>query len=205
MPVIPTRLVNQIAARIEGAYRRSLQGSHPLCDLDDGVWVQTAQFLIVLNRENPELPLDPELYVLSQIQPEISYDLSQRLMGREAVARYRHWINRIVRNLRRELKGEIRCIRRWIKRGLALDEALNVPSHKVSPLGRYLTAYLAGRPEVAADYLLACAAQHDSCPLYRQAFLAFAPSQAYPGHKTATSSVPINRLLLSSQQTFQMN
>jgi hypothetical protein len=55
-----------------------------------------------------------------------------------------------------------------------------MPSGKVSPLGRYLAAVLAGHPEFASDHLMACAEQHASCPLYRQAFLKLSSGNPYP-------------------------
>jgi hypothetical protein len=51
---------------------------------------------------------------------------------------------------------------------------------RLSPLGLYIAAYQAARPDLAARLRAGAIEQHNCCPLYRSACLAFLPAELYP-------------------------
>ncbi len=174
--------IEQIGERIERAYylrrpRTQWSGS------TSGLWSVAAARLIQSHRNDPTIPVDPELYVAAQpidvrqISPW--FDLSQEISAR----RYCRHVRKIVRGLRAELHLEIRLAERRVRRGAGLDEVVS-ESRSLSPLGCYIVAHRAGRVEVAERFHLSAEAQHWSCPLYRQASLPWLSFDAYPvkGH-----------------------
>lgn len=169
----------QIGERIERAYyqrrpRTLWSGS------TTGLWSVAATRLIQSHREDPTIPVDPELYVAAQLidprRPNPWYDLTQEI----SIRRYCRHVRKVVRGLRAELHSEIRLAERKIRRGVRLDEVLSSQSRSLSPLGCFIVALRAGRDEVAEQFQSSTEDQHWSCPLYRQASLPWLSSDAYP-------------------------
>jgi len=162
------------------------------------VWDRAAFYLWQAHAEAPaSVPLDAELYVASQnISSRFAnpwFDLARP----EAIRRYRSRVNQIVRQLRAELKKEIRRAERAIRRGDAIHEVLKPGGRRVSPLGCYITALRADRADLAERFLGSAALQHQSCPLYRVASSALIPAEHYlfdrfplaPGARNAPAGV----------------
>ena len=127
----------------------------------------------------PTLPLDPELFVASQPVGEHA-DPWEDLADGRALARYRLRVRRLVSGLRRELREERAWARARLKRGDALEAVLGARSERLSPLGRYLIAAEAGRPDLADRFREGARAQHRTCPLYRLACRDLLPAADYP-------------------------
>jgi hypothetical protein len=170
--------IERIADRIEKAYylrspRMQWSGS------TSGLWNVAATRLIQSHRNDPMIPLDPELYVaaqpISEKQTSPWFDLSQEL----SVRRYCRYVRRIIRELREELRLEVRLAERRVQQGSSLDEVL-ATSRSLSALGCYIVAHRAGREEVAAKFKASSENQHWSCPLYKQASLPWISCQLYP-------------------------
>jgi hypothetical protein len=179
MLVIPPRTVVQLAERIERAYRRR----HPGMRFDEGVgviWDMAAELLLAAHRADRNVPLDPELYVAVQHMGGRLADPWHELTGEWAIARYKGQIARIVRRLRRELKGELAVLDRWMASGMSLDQALVRVSGLVSSLGRMVAAYRRGRHDLVSQFHAAARAQHQACPLYRLAVIGLLPEGDYP-------------------------
>ena len=51
---------------------------------------------------------------------------------------------------------------------------------RVSPLGLYIVAQRTARPDLARRLRRGAIEQHNCCPLYRSACLAFLPAELYP-------------------------
>jgi len=51
---------------------------------------------------------------------------------------------------------------------------------RLSPLGLYIAAHRAARPDLAGRLRPGAIEQHDCCPLYRSACMAFLPAELYP-------------------------
>jgi len=145
------------------------------------VWDRAALYLWEAHAEAPaSVPLDAELYVASQ-------DISSRfanpwfdLARSEATRRYRSRVKLIVRQLRAELKKEVRRAERAIRQGDAIHKVLKPGARRrLSPLGCYITALRADRADLAERFTGAAALQHQSCPLYRLASSALIPAEYY--------------------------
>jgi hypothetical protein len=169
----------QIGERIERAYylrrpRAQWTGS------TSGLWSVAATRLIQSHRDDPTIPVDPELYVAAQpIDPRRTnpwYDLSQEISAQ----RYCRHVRKVVRGLRAELHLEIRLAERKIRRGADLELVVSLQSRALSPLGSYIVALRAGRDEVAERIQPSAEDQHWSCPLYWQASRPWLSSDAYP-------------------------
>lgn len=132
------------------------------------------------HRASTWLPLDPELFVASQPASSPLADPWQNLAPSLAVRRYRRRILLIVRGLRRELRQEIHQAEARLRRGQPLKSVLRRHDPNFSPLGRFLVAHRAGRPDLAARFQEAASEQHASCPLYRLACRHMIPARAYP-------------------------
>jgi hypothetical protein len=126
------------------------------------------------------VPLDAELYVAAQPISMRYPDPWSELAQPEAARRYFKRVRQIVRQLRCELKHEIRLAERLMRQGRAIHKVLIVKSGRLSPLGCYIAALRAGQPDLAQRFVSAANAQHRSCPLYQPASLALIPHGSYP-------------------------
>jgi hypothetical protein len=181
MLVLPPGTVLNIAERIERAYgRHRPEASRRLADAP--VWGVAAARLVALHQEEPDLPLDPELYVAVQVRRRPGADPWSDLARPAAAGRYRAHVRRIVRRLRRELREELRAAGRLWRDGRSVEAVAAERRADLSPLGRYLFACRHDRPDLALALRAAAAAQHASCPLYRQACRGLIAEGLYPVH-----------------------
>ncbi len=161
--IITPRAVEQVADRIEKAFRRR----HPewrYAGLDPRLWSSAAAILVDAHRRQSWVPIDPELFVASQTPARDPW----------------HDLRRIVKSLRGELLREFRSIDTAVLRGASIDAVLSRPSRRLSPLGRYLAACRYGRPDLAEAFREAAHLQHESCPLYREASAGLIGDHDYP-------------------------
>lgn len=186
------RAIEQVADRIERAYRRR----HPFwrrVGTDAGAWTAAARALLALHRSDPAIPLDPELFVACQPAAGPLADPWHELTRPSALGRYRVRVRQIVRSLRRELDEEVRRAERRAHRGEDLEAILRSRSRQLSPLGRFVLAHRAGRPDLAEPFRAAAQEQHRSCPLYRDACRDLLPAGAYPGVDVPSGATPPDR------------
>lgn len=173
--------LRELADRIERAYARRRPGRHSLI-ADSRVWTAAAATLLQTHCDDPErVPLDPEFYVAAQSRTSAFSDPWSELASDDSTRRYLGRIRRIVQGLRRELRVEIRWAESRIRRGVSIRAVLRTSGRRVSPLGCFIVACRAGRPDLAARFASSARAQHCSCPLYRQAGIGLLPSTvSYP-------------------------
>jgi hypothetical protein len=145
-----------------------------------GVWNAAAALLLGLHQADPGLPLDPELFVAAQTRVEPIEDPWRALASAEAGRRYGRCIRLLVRQLRREIRAEVRHAERRMRRGLPLEIILDEEVRDLSPLGCYLIALREGRADLAGRFRAQARAQHQSCPLYRQAVANLIEPHDYP-------------------------
>jgi hypothetical protein len=138
--------------------------------------------------ENPEIPLDPELYVASQPIDREFCDPWTCLADEEAGRRYKLRVRQIIRRLRCELRREIDRAERLVEAGQSLESILRVRPSRFSPLALYIVAHHLGGPELAEPLRRAAIEQHKSCPLYRPASLPLLLEQYYPVASTMEDS-----------------
>ena len=184
--LVAQSVIDTLAGRIERAYRVRRLGWHGVCSTPR-VWAMAAETLLKLREEDDSLPLDPELYVAAQPCDTSFVNPWSDLTGAEAVARYRQRVTEIVRRLRDELAGEIHHAEERIEQGQSVIKILTTRTRRLSPLGRYIMAYRAGRPSLASRFLQGALEQHRACPLYRQASTVFLPEGIYPTTESRTS------------------
>jgi hypothetical protein len=177
--VLPTQeMIASLAERIEQAYIRRYPDWSPL-RTTAGVWNATAAGMLMLHRNTPAIPIDPELFVAVQplgVWADPWADLAQE----SSLRRYRRHIRLIVKQLRNEIKDEVRQAERLIRRGASLTKVLADSSDRLSALGRYVIVLRADRDDLAEQFRPAAERQHRSCPLYQQACRTLLPSHAYP-------------------------
>jgi hypothetical protein len=176
--VLPTQeLIDELAERIERAYALRRAQWCRGCSTRR-VWSAAALRLWQARIDDPELPLDCELYVASQPVTDSFSDPWSDLAQPEAARRYRSRVRWIIRRLRSELKREVRLAERAIQE----EEELVTPcaNGRISPLGYYIAAHRAGRAELAGRFAAAATEQHRSCPLYRPASSPLIASDLYP-------------------------
>jgi hypothetical protein len=179
MLVLPPGTISHISERLERAYLRH-RPALPRCFSASPVWGVAAARLVALHQEEPDLPLDPELFVAVQVRQRSESDPWSDLARASAARRYRSYVRRIVRQLRRELRAELRQAGRRLAAGAAVEEVVRERRPDLSPLGRYLFACRQDRPDLALLLRPAAAAQHEACPLYQQACRPLIPAEAYP-------------------------
>ena len=172
-------VIQGLADRIERAYRRTRPQWRPGC-CNPGVWSAAAAALIQINRDDPAIPIDPELFVASQPGALPLDDPWLLLTPGKAARRYRRRVQQIVRRLRKELRGEVSQAEGRLHLGLPIEVAIQSWPDRLSPLGRFIVATRAGRPDLAGPWRAAAQDQHRSCPLYRQACRGLLPDGAYP-------------------------
>lgn len=190
MLVLPPRLITPLAHRIGKAFLLYDPPAHPDLAPDSRIWRVVATGLVRLNRECPEIPVDPELFVRVQVRSGLRQNPWVLLTHPEAFARYRAAIERIVLSLARELLGEVHQIGDWVGEGIPFEHAVRVESKKVSPLGRYLASMLANEPELARSFQVDCGEQLRACPLFEQALRRLLPDRS----DTPVSLEPIDPL-----------
>jgi hypothetical protein len=187
--VLPTQeVLDQLAARVERAYGLRRPRWWRGCSTSR-VWYAAALRLWEAHAADPQhVPLDAELYVASQPIAVPLSDPWTELAQPEAARRYRSAVRRIVRQLRAELRREINLAERLIRRGAGISALFRRKSNRLSPLGCFMVALRAGRPDVAQRFAAAAAAQHRSCPLYRTASLSLIPADFYPHDSLAVAT-----------------
>lgn len=160
--------IADVARRIERAYRHQVGTDRPF---EEGarVWIQAAHALIYLHQLDPTMPVDPELFVVSQPAKRRSGNPARDLTGMNSLLHYQRRVHAIIRQLRREILAELRWIDRELARGLTLDAVLIPPTYRLSPLGRYLAAQRDNRPDLALAFRDAALQQGEACPLYTEA------------------------------------
>jgi hypothetical protein len=188
--VLPTQeTLDRLAERIERAFTLRRSNWYRGCSTPR-VWTAAATILWEVQCENPTIPLDPELFVASQPMTAPFADPWTNLAQPEAGQRYRQSVRRIIRQLRAELKREVRRAENLLREGRGLSTILRTRDARLSPLGLYITAHRAARPDLAERLRPSAIEQHNCCPLYRSASLAFLPAELYPV-ETLDSSVEV--------------
>ncbi len=178
--LLTPRATEQLSDRIELAYLRR-RPEWRQSGLDPRLWTAAAAILLEVHRRESWVPLDPELFVACQPDSQGASDPWSELTRAVSGRRYLCRLRKIVRGLRRELRGEIRRVEAAVARGESPEVAVcGAPKKSLSPLGRYLAACRLGIPDHADRFLAEARDQHFACPLYRQASLGLAPGDPYP-------------------------
>jgi hypothetical protein len=203
--VLPTqRDIDLLADRIERAFELRTCGWRRGCSTER-VWTEAALRLWQAHTSDPfRVPIDAELFVASQPISERFPDPWSALAQSESVRRYRRRIRQIVRQLRNELTTEVRRAEKLIRQGRRLEELFATKDGRISPLGCYITALRAGRPDVAFLFARAACEQHRSCPLYQQCSLALLPAAYYPLESVLADS-PGRDALRASKLALSLN
>lgn len=177
--VLTIETVDQIAATLKDAYylRHRDKGT---AHIEGRVWSLAARRLLSLHRTHPELPVDPVLFVACLPEPLAGREPWHGLIQRRSLVLYRNRLRSITRRLQRELTREVALAEAEIERGQPIEMLLTWPSRRVSPLGRYIVAQRADRPDLARAFRQDAYRQHMACPLYRPASRSLLGSLAYP-------------------------
>jgi len=177
--VLPTqREITGLANRLEAAYKLRGGGWRVGCSTPR-VWQEAAYTLWRAHKDNPRLiPLDPELYVAIQPVTAGRRDPWSDLTGFRAAWRYCNEVRTIIRQLRRELRTEVKHAERMIAEGATAGQLAQ--EERLSPLGCYIAAIRLQKPELAAPFARRSLAQHESCPLYQPAATCLIPRELYP-------------------------
>lgn len=177
--MLPTQeTIDQLACRIERAFCRRNDRWHRGCSTPR-VWSAAAINLLRAHQEDPGLPIDPELFVASQPAAKGYTDPWGDLAQVESIDRYLRRVSKIVKLLRAELGLEVARGERFARRGIDLSRIVTSPKARLSPLGGYIVARRAGRDDLAGELFGRALAQHQSCPLYREACSVFLPDDFY--------------------------
>ncbi len=184
------RTLEHAAARIERAYL-ARRPSSPQGFVDGRVWSAAASVLAEAHRIDSRVPVDPELFVASLVEPGTGTDPWTELTGPSARSRYLSRVRAMIRGLRREIREEIRRGEASLDRGESPEVVLMTPSRSRTSLARYLTAVRIGRLDLADRLRNEAAAQHSACPLYRPATLGLIPEDAYPVSSLLPGLVPV--------------
>ena len=184
-------VIDRLAARIERAFTLRSSTWYRGCSTPR-VWSAGAMILLQVSIEDPEIPVDPELFVASQPIHKPFADPWNTLAMNSAGQRYRLRVRRIIRQLRLELKREVRRAEGLVSRGRPLAAVVHARDSRLSPLGLYITAQRAGRPDLAERLRFGAVEQHNCCPLYRAASLPLLPAELYPagGAVEASTELP---------------
>ncbi len=178
--VLPTQeTLDRLADRIERAFMLRRSNWYRGCSTPR-IWSAAATILWEVHFQDPTIPLDPELFVASQPLTASFADPWTCLAQPEAGHRYRQSVRRIIRRLRTELKREIRLTEDLLRQGRVLSMIIGSGDARLSPLGLCIAAHQAARPDLAGRLRAGAIAQHNCCPLYRSACLAFLPAELYP-------------------------
>lgn len=180
----------ELAGRIERAYLRRHPRWSAGCTTSR-VWEAAASTLMRVHLADRSIPADPELYVATQPIGGRWADPWSELTRTKSARRYRSQIRRIVAKLRGELRREIRRAEARVVAGLAIESILLPSNSRLTALGGFIVASRAGRPDLTLRLEGSAAEQHRSCPLYRQAALAFLSDELYPEPPAASGlSIP---------------
>jgi len=188
-------VVERLSGRIRAAYVRQLPWWDP-GEASGSVWTAAASTLIGAHRDDPRLPLDPELFAASRPRYSTVADPWGDLTGERAVRRYRRRVARIVRQLRRELIHDLKRIQARERRGQTLTEVVCDRDPSISALGRYVAAVREGRFELVSGLRPAALHQHQSCPLYRLACRSLIPEATYPD---VVATCPVSRIPVGAE------
>ena len=189
-------LLLEYSLRLEKAFARKYPNWSPI-GLSGFVWESAAARLLEASHRRPEVPVDPELFVMSQPKNEITPDPWVELTQEGSLRFYLRSLRRIVRLLRREIKSEVRRAESRLRLGSTIDSILADSGPKLSPLSRYILARRAGRVDLSLKSLDAALSQHRSCPLYRIAARSLLPGQAYPSADLLVDYPPLSREMLT--------
>lgn len=166
-----TTCVNdQIAQRIEQAYLRR-RPEWRMASVDRHLWASAARVLIAASEGSAAIPVDPELFVASQVRAGLISDPWMDLTHPRAGRRYVANVQRMVRRLRNELREELERVDDLLTTGKTLERILRTPSRKLSPLGRYVVAIRQGRTDLAKGFRGEAREQMTVCPLYQAALV----------------------------------
>ena len=176
--------IDILAERIEQAYQRRWSKWNRGCSTSR-VWNAAAAVLVQLNRDDPSMPIDPELYVAAQPSGAAFQDPWTGLTQPSSARRYRECVGALISRLRSELRKEVRRAEKRCREGETLSQVLRLPGKYLSPLGCYIVAIRAKSPSLAARFHADALAQHRSCPLYRAASLSLIDASEYPGRQPA--------------------
>ena len=178
--VLPTQeTLDRLADRIERAFTLRCSNWYRGCSTPR-IWSAAATILWGAHSEDPTIPLDPELFVASQALTASFADPWSSLARPEAGHRYKHRVQRIIRGLRNELKREIRLTENLLRQGRAWDLIIGSRDSRLSPLGLYIAAHRNARADLAGRLRRSAIEQHNCCPLYRSACMAFLTAELYP-------------------------
>ncbi len=178
--VLPTQeTLDHLADRIERAFTLRRSNWYRGCSTPR-VWSAAATILWEAHTKDPVIPLDPELFVASQPLAAPFADPWSSLAQPEAGQRYKNNVRRIIRRLRNELKREVLRVEGLLRQGRALRRIIGAHNARLSPLGLYIAAHRAARPDLASRLERSAIEQHSCCPLYRSACLALLPAELYP-------------------------
>jgi hypothetical protein len=174
--------LDRLASRIRVAYDR--RGAR----WNDGrstprVWAAAAMTLWQCHVDDPAVPIDPELFVASQRFSPAEADPWSDLASPRAGEAYRVRVRRIVRQLSSELGREIRLAERLVQEGRPLGAVLCDRNSRISPMGRYIVARRASRPDLAERWNRDAFVQHECCPLYRNASIEYLSAEEYPSRR----------------------
>jgi len=170
--------ISALADRIEIAYSRRNRQT-PYWQASRGVWAVAAAGLLMLQRNDPAMPVDPELFVA--VQPTQSWsDPWVELTQKSSLIRYRREVRRIIAQLRAEIKSEVQLVERLVHKGIPLQDVLTEAEGKCSALARYIIARRAGLDDLAERLRPSSERQHRACPLYLQACRSLLPVELYP-------------------------
>jgi hypothetical protein len=117
------------------------------------------------------------LFVSSQPITVPLADPWSELAQPEAGVRYRGKVREVIKLLTSELNREVRRAERSIREGGGIRSVVSLDNPRLSPLGCYVVAQRARRPDLAALVQPAAALQQRSCPLYKTVSLAFIPAE----------------------------
>ena len=171
--------VGRLADRIEYAYLRRYPHL-PRMGSDERLWESLASMLIRAHERSPWLPVDPELFIASQLKVGPLTDPWAHLESSKALRRYRRKVRRIILALRVELRQEIRLLQRTKVRVGSILGALEDRPSSVSALACYIFAIRARRAELAEVYRRGAQEQHSGCPLYQRASQTLIRAEDYP-------------------------
>ena len=183
------RVLEHLAVRIERAYLRR-RPEWRQASLDPRLWSAAAAVLLDAHKRGSWAPVDPELFVASQVAVSSATDPWTELTRAASRRRYLTRVRRLVRSLRSELRLELRRIETAMRRGAALEVIVLGPSQLVSPMSRYLSACRHGRPDLADRLRPEARDQHWACPLYRPATRGLIPDDDYPVGLLVADLVP---------------
>jgi hypothetical protein len=192
-----------LGERIERAYLRRRQ-SWTRVSHASSVWDAAAGCLLNAHRDDPSLPIDPELFVAAQPTSMRTSDPWQALTHSGSIWRYRRLVQRIIRSLRKELRGELRRAKQTLRQGKSLENVLSDDNPCFSPLARYILAQRENRPDLAEVFLSEAQDQHRACPLYRTAAQTLTPRGTYPVFEIVPG-FELTRRAAESTPSFSMN